>query len=59
MRRFKSSYQAQRFLSAHAPINNLFRIRRFHATGSAYRDTRQQAFSLWQEASCVLHAGNA
>lgn len=31
VRRFKSPRYAQRFLSAHAPINNLFRIRSFHA----------------------------
>ena len=28
MRRFKSSAHAQRFLSAHGPINNLFRVGR-------------------------------
>src|SRR2546428_10695222 len=55
MRRFKSPRHAQRFLSAHAPINNLFRIRRFHATAAAYREARQQAFSIWHEANCAHH----
>jgi putative transposase len=32
MKRFKSPGQAQRFLSAHAPINNLFRLRRDQLT---------------------------
>ena len=53
MRRFKSPRHAQRFLSAHFPINNLFRIRRFHATASAYCEARQHAFSTWREASCA------
>jgi len=59
MRRFKSPRHAQRVLSAHATINNLFRIRRFHATALAYREARQQAFSMWREASCVYHFSNA
>ncbi|MBC7503308.1 MAG: IS6 family transposase [Herminiimonas sp.] len=53
MRRFKSARHAQRFLSAHFPINNLFRVRRFHPTASAYREARQYAFSTWPEASCA------
>ena len=59
IRRFKSARHAQRFLSAHFPINNLFRIRRFHATASAYREARQLAFSIWREASCVCNFSNA
>jgi putative transposase len=59
MRRFKSPRHVQRFLSAHAPINNLFRIRRFHATASAYRGALQHAFSEWQEASCVQNSSIA
>jgi putative transposase len=32
MKRFKSAGQAQRFLSAHDPISNLFHLRRDHVT---------------------------
>jgi putative transposase len=49
MRRYKSSRHAQRFLSAHGPINDLFRIRRFHLCASAYRTARAQSFLTWQE----------
>src|SRR3954468_4420 len=37
MKRFKSAGQAQRFLSAHDQINNLFHLRRDHVTASEYR----------------------
>jgi len=40
MRRFKSPGHAQRFLSAHGPINNLFRPRRHRLTAVTYRATR-------------------
>jgi putative transposase len=56
MRRFKSPRQAQRFLSAHAYINNLFRIRHRHPTALAYRAARSQAFATWQEVSCAHSA---
>src|SRR4029453_2637156 len=36
MKRFKSAGQAQRFLSAHDQINNLFHLRRDHITASQY-----------------------
>jgi len=32
MKRFKSAGQAQRFLSAHDQINNLFHLRRDHVS---------------------------
>ena len=53
MRRFKSAGQAQRFLSAHGPINNLFRVGRHHMKAAHYRLFRDRAFALWQEVSCV------
>jgi putative transposase len=53
MRRFKSPRQAQRFLSVHAPIGNLFRTRHRHSTAAGYRVARGQAFSAWQEAACT------
>src|SRR3954462_8578524 len=49
MKRFKSAGQAQRFLSAHDQINNLFHLRRDHVTASEYRAARAQAFAIWAE----------
>jgi putative transposase len=48
MRRFKSAGQAQRFLSAHGPINNLFRCRRHLLSRIDYRAAREKAFLAWQ-----------
>jgi putative transposase len=53
MRRFKSPQQAQRFLSAHAHIGNLFRIRHRHPTAADYRAARHKAFKTWQEVTCA------
>jgi len=44
MRRFKSPGQAQRFLSAHGPINNLFRVGRHLLKAQHYRLFCDQAF---------------
>lgn len=49
MRRFKSARQVQRFLSAHEPINNLFRCRRKRLSRAEYRAVRSQAFLIWRE----------
>ena len=49
MKRFKSPGQAQRFLSAHDPINNLFHLRRDHVTANQYREARMRAFATWAE----------
>ena len=51
MKKFKSPGKAQRFLSAHNPINNLFRPRRHLLKATAYRAARKQAFSTWLEQS--------
>jgi putative transposase len=56
MRRFKSAGQAQRFLAAHAPINNLFRFRRHLLTAADTRTVRAQAFVTWQQVTCVQKA---
>ena len=53
MKRFKSAGQAQRFLSAHDPINNLFHFRRDHVPATQYRALRGQAFRAWAEVSGV------
>jgi putative transposase len=56
MKRFKSPGQAQRFLSAHDPINNLFHLRRDHVSAVQYREARMRAFKTWAEISGVLVA---
>jgi len=47
MRRFKSTQQAQRFLSVHAAVYNLFNLGRHLVSASHYRDLRQGAFASW------------
>jgi hypothetical protein len=49
MKRFKSAGQAQRFLSAHDPINNSFHLRRDHVTAAQHRAARAQAFVFWAD----------
>jgi putative transposase len=53
MRRFKSPKHAQRSLSAHAHIGNLFRIRHHHTTAADCRVARRQAFEAWRHATCA------
>jgi putative transposase len=53
MKRFKSPGQAQRFLSAHAQISNLFHLRRDHITAAEHRAARAQAFEVWAEISGI------
>jgi putative transposase len=49
MKRFKSARQAQRFLSAHDQINNLFLLPRHRMPATEYRAARAQAFEAWHE----------
>jgi hypothetical protein len=49
MKQFKSAGQAQRFLSAHDQINNLFHFRRDHVTAAEHRASRTQNFQVWAE----------
>src|SRR5262245_22523970 len=53
MKQFKSAGQAQRFLSAHDQINNLFHLRREHATASERRASRSEKFQIWAEVYSV------
>ena len=53
MRRFKSPGHAQRFLSAHGPINNAFRCQRHCLSAAQYRSVRTAACSLWNEVTGV------
>ena len=56
MKRFKSPGQAQRFLSAHGSINNLFHLRRGHVTADQYRAARTQVFEVWADVTGVSAA---
>ena len=49
MKRFKSPGQAQRFLSAHDGISNLFHLRRHQVPAAQHRAARTQAFQVWAE----------
>ncbi len=51
MKRFKPAGQAQRFLSAHGQIDNLFHLRRDHVSAVEYRAARMRAFEMWAEVS--------
>jgi putative transposase len=48
MKRFKSAGQAQRFLSVHDQVGNLFR-RPTNTTAAAHRQSRAQASKIWAE----------
>jgi putative transposase len=50
MRRFKSTGQAQRFVTAHAAVSNLFNLGRHLVSAGHYRDLRVSAFSEWRRA---------
>jgi putative transposase len=56
MQRFKSSDQAQRFLSPHAMIFGHLHPRRHLMTAAQYRRTRTKAFQVWREETCVQMA---
>ena len=50
MRRFKSTQQAQRFLSVHAAVYNLFNLGRHLVSAENYRFFRLRAFESWNYA---------
>ena len=50
MRRFKSMLQAQRFVTAHAAVSNLFNLGRHKVRAQHYRDLRVSAFTEWSRA---------
>ena len=53
MRRFKSIAQAQRFLSVHGIIQNLFRVGRHLLRVANYRTLRTRAFVVWNAVTCA------
>jgi len=50
MRRFKSIKQTQRFVTAHAAVQNLFNLGRHLVRAQHYRDLRVSAFIEWSRA---------
>ena len=53
MRRFKSRQQAQRFLTIHGVVQNLFRVGRHLLRSSNYRLLRSRSFSVWRAITAV------
>jgi len=51
MRRFKSTRQAQRFLTVHAAVYNLFNLGRHLVSAKNYRFFRLRAFASWNYAA--------
>ena len=51
MRQFKSTRQAQRFVTAHAAVSNLFNLGRHLVRAQHYRDLRISAFVEWSRAA--------
>ena len=51
MRRFKSMQQAQRFLTVHSVVYNLFNLGRHLASAKNYRFIRSRAFASWKFAT--------
>jgi putative transposase len=53
MRRFKSMQQAQRFLTVHAAVYNLFNLGRHLVSAKNYRMFRSRAFASWIYAAAL------
>src|SRR5687768_4713238 len=56
MKRYKSARQAQRFLSAHDQINNLFLLPRHQMPATDYRTERTRAFQAWHDVCGITQA---
>jgi len=53
MRKFKSAAQAQRFLSVHGVVRNLFNLGRHRLRAADYRTLRGRAFAVWSEVAAA------
>ena len=53
MRRFKSTDQAQRFLSVQSAVYNLFNLGRHLICAEHYRSIRQRALASWEYATAA------
>ena len=49
-RKFKSVRQAQRFVTVHAAVHNLFNLGRHLVLAEHYRTLREDAFGEWDRA---------
>jgi putative transposase len=56
MQRFKSSRQAQDFLSAHSFLYGHFHPRRHRLAADVYREIRAVAFNVWHQETCTQKA---
>jgi putative transposase len=56
MKRFKSSRQVQRFLSAHDEVTNVLLRNGDHDTAVDLRSGRTQAFATWADVTGVAMA---
>ena len=54
MRKFKTPGQAQRFLTVHGLVQNLFRVGRHLLQAHHHRELRDRAFIVWQEVTCAV-----
>ena len=54
MARFKSPGQAQLFLSVRDQVQTVFRPRRHKLSAPAYRQSRSDAHSIWNDITCEL-----
>ena len=52
MRRFKSVAQAQRFLSVHGMVRNLFSVGRHLLRAAHHRMLRTRSFAVWHDVTC-------
>jgi putative transposase len=50
MRKFKSAWQAQQFLTAHAAISNVFNVGRHLIRAETFGHLREGAFAEWKRA---------
>ena len=53
MCRFDSAAHAQRFLSVHGPVQNLFRVGRHLLKAAHHRLLRARSFRVWDEVTCA------
>jgi putative transposase len=53
MQRFKSPGSAQKFLSTHAAVYNIFNVRRHLTSAQTHRAFRAAAMITWREAAKV------
>ena len=53
MRRFESARQAQRFLTMHGLIQNLFRVGRHLVSSANHRMLRDRSFGVWRQVTCA------